>query len=278
MEILKIITEKYLIWAIVLILLSNLYQKRGGTSSNKKRYATLVLAFLVLVFNILAVLIIQFKLPAWTAFIAIALVILLGYFLRRYLSIFKLKCQTCNKSLNFNDFMMQDDNICSICKTTKVESIDWESWEPNEICTLCYIKKDNQVLLIEKKTGLGRGLVNGPGGHIEKGETKEEAAIRECKEEVGLDVDNLEYKGVLDFHFLDGLKMRGYVFTTNSFSGELIETDEAKPFWQDIDSLPFDKMWEDDELWLSQVLKGQTVNGKFIFNNEEMLSHKVELC
>jgi ADP-ribose pyrophosphatase YjhB (NUDIX family) len=36
------------------------------------------------------------------------------------------------------------------------------------------------------------GIYTVPGGHVELGETCEEALVRECKEEVGLDVDVVE--------------------------------------------------------------------------------------
>lgn len=52
---------------------------------------------------------------------------------------------------------------------------------------LCFVKKFDSVLLIEKlKPDWQRGLYNLPGGKIEPGETAKEAAIRELNEETGL--------------------------------------------------------------------------------------------
>lgn len=39
------------------------------------------------------------------------------------------------------------------------------------LATLCYLLKDDQVLLAMKKRGFGEGKWNGPGGKVEKGET-----------------------------------------------------------------------------------------------------------
>jgi 8-oxo-dGTP diphosphatase len=36
-------------------------------------------------------------------------------------------------------------------------------------------------------------------------------------------------------------------------------------------------MWEDDKHWLPQVLAGQTLLGKFVFEGEKMLSKEIEL-
>ena len=62
--------------------------------------------------------------------------------------------------------------------------IDWSTWSGEMLATILFIIKDGQVLLIEKKTGLGAGKINGPGGKIEPGETPLEAAIRETQEEL----------------------------------------------------------------------------------------------
>ncbi|RKX74483.1 MAG: NUDIX hydrolase, partial [Spirochaetes bacterium] len=55
------------------------------------------------------------------------------------------------------------------------------TWKPVEEAVLCFIRdrKEEKVLLIHKKTGLGAGLINAPGGRIDPGETPEEAAVRE---------------------------------------------------------------------------------------------------
>ena len=48
-------------------------------------------------------------------------------------------------------------------------------------------EKDEKVLMV-KNTGVNGSYFTLPGGAVEKGETLEEAAIREAKEETGLDV------------------------------------------------------------------------------------------
>jgi len=158
-----------------------------------------------------------------------------------------------------------------------IKEIDWELWIPKERAVIVYVCHNDRVLLINKKRGLGAGKVNAPGGHIEEGETPEQAAVRECREEVGLTPKGLELKGKLYFQFLDGLTMEGFVFTANSFTGTMVETDEADPFWCAIDKIPLDRMWEDDFYWLPQVLKGKTMDGRFIFDEDTMVSLKVTI-
>ena len=160
---------------------------------------------------------------------------------------------------------------------TDVKDIDWNLWEADKHAVITYIFKDSQVLLINKKRGLGAGKVNAPGGHIEDGETKVEAAIRETEEEVGLTPFDLIEVGTLYFQFTNGLKMEGTVFLSRDFEGTMVETDEADPFWISIADIPYDKMWEDDLLWLPHVIKGKKIVGRFIFNDDDMLSYNLEI-
>jgi ADP-ribose pyrophosphatase YjhB (NUDIX family) len=52
----------------------------------------------------------------------------------------------------------------------------------------CVITKDGKYLLVQEKQPSAYGLWNLPAGHVDKGETIEQAAVREAKEETGFDV------------------------------------------------------------------------------------------
>lgn len=159
---------------------------------------------------------------------------------------------------------------------TDVSKVTWETWVPKERAVLCFIHVDNKLMLILKKTGLGKGKFNAPGGRIEPFETPEQAAIRETQEEVGLTPYNLSYMGELHFIFVDGYSLHGTVFFASDYSGTPIETIEAKPFWCPDDKIPYDNMWSDDRLWLPIVLSGKKFKGYFIFDDDLMLSHDVK--
>lgn len=57
------------------------------------------------------------------------------------------------------------------------------------------IHTDEEVLLVQRKYDPYKGAWCLPGGHIDAGETAEEAARRELKEETGVDFSELEYVG-----------------------------------------------------------------------------------
>ncbi len=290
-------------WALILILLLNISQRKIPHSDAKRR-ATLYLAIVLLCVHILLALRTQFALPAWLDWASLAAGLIFIIIFHRKLWPFRFRCAKCGKRLDYNHIAGCDENLCQDCfferypeyaekekekkmtpeekleisftSADKVDDIDWDSWEATEKCVLTYVTDGGRILLIEKKTGLGSGYINAPGGHIEETETKVEAAIRETKEETGLDVTDLEERGLLRFQFKDGLRMLGYVFFTSSFSGELLDqTEETKPFWTDIASLDYSRMWEDDRLWLPLALEGKLFEGRFIFDGKTMLDAKV---
>ena len=51
------------------------------------------------------------------------------------------------------------------------------------IVTLCFVKKDNKILMINRNKSPFMGMWNALGGHLEKGETPIQCAIREVYEE-----------------------------------------------------------------------------------------------
>lgn len=131
----------------------------------------------------------------------------------------------------------------------------------------------DEVLLIEKRRGLGEGWYNGPGGKLEAGETPRECAVRETREEVGLEVDPaaLEKAGELEFALDGEAHTFCHVYRTRSFAGEPTATEEARPEWVPVDEVPYDRMWDDDHLWLPGVLEGRTVAGRFRFEGGQPL-------
>lgn len=155
--------------------------------------------------------------------------------------------------------------------------MDWTNWKPVERANLCFVVKDNQVLLIHKKRGLGAGKISAPGGKIEPGETALESAIRETREEVGVVPIAPEFFGELLFQFADGYGLHCSVFRSLDCLGNPVETVEAKPFWCDLDSIPYSDMWADDMHWVPLMLAGQKFRGFFTFDSDVMLSHRVDL-
>ena len=158
------------------------------------------------------------------------------------------------------------------------ERVDGANWKPQEKGTLCFIIENGKILLIEKKRGLGAGKVNGPGGRIEAGETAEQGAIRETQEEVGLTPTGMEWAGELSFQFRDGYSLHVELYRASGWTGELRETDEAKPFWCSTSEIPYGRMWADDEQWMPRLLAGEKFRGWFEFDGDRMEWFRMEVA
>ena len=157
-----------------------------------------------------------------------------------------------------------------------VSPIDWASWSAPTHATLMFVIRDGEILLIEKKRGLGAGKINGPGGKIDPGETPLECAVRETEEELHISVQRPRKMGELHFAMSDVPDILCHVYLAYAFEGVPTETVEAKPMWCRLDDIPYDRMWSDDQYWLPLMLDGITFHGRFVFDGEEVIWHEVE--
>ncbi|MFP4363099.1 MAG: 8-oxo-dGTP diphosphatase [Spirochaetia bacterium] len=154
--------------------------------------------------------------------------------------------------------------------------MDWANWKPKDYAVLCFIMDDDKVLLIEKRRGLGAGKINAPGGRIEPGETEVEAVIRETQEEVLITPIDPVFSGRLQFQFTDGYSLDCAVYRAESYTGTPGETDEALPFWCAADTIPFDRMWQDDQLWIPHMLESREFWGCFVIDGDSMMWHYLD--
>lgn len=139
-----------------------------------------------------------------------------------------------------------------------------------KILTLCIVHQKPRILLGMKKRGFGVGKWNGFGGKVQENETIEEAAIREVKEEAGIDVDNLIKHGIIEFEFQGNPEiLEIHLFRAHAFAGIPAESEEMKPRWFTESSLPYDEMWADDRHWMPLFLEGKMFRGKFLFQGHE---------
>ncbi len=142
--------------------------------------------------------------------------------------------------------------------------------------TLVYVFKSEKVLLAMKKVRFGKGRWNGMGGKVHPEETPKQAAMREVKEEVGLDVTLNNPVGTLTFHNSSKGDWTVHVFATDQFSGVERETEEMQPQWFNIDNVPYNQMWDDDKLWYPHLFKRQPFRAEFWFGPEEkVIRHEI---
>ena len=100
----------------------------------------------------------------------------------------------------------------------------------------CVLIEDGKIVITKYLKGNKIGYYDIPGGKIELGETPEEAAIREMKEETGIDVLNLTQKGFFEVEYPDR-KFSFNVFIANEYQGNLQNFEENISEWINIDEL-----------------------------------------
>ena len=146
-----------------------------------------------------------------------------------------------------------------------------------KLFTLCFVLQPTKILLGMKKRGFGAGRWNGFGGKVQPGEVIEQAARRECKEEAGIEMGDLKKHGVITFEFQGNPDLlEVHVYSTATFTGEPVESEEMRPQWFETSTIPYNEMWADDIYWLPLLLEGKTFTGTFLFGpGDSVLSHTV---
>lgn len=132
------------------------------------------------------------------------------------------------------------------------------------------------MLLGMKKRGFGEGLWNGFGGKVEVGETIEEGAKREMREECGIRIESMEKTGIHEFEFEKnrGEILEVHVFRVEKWSGETEETEEMRPRWFAFADIPYEDMWAGDIHWVPWLLEGKKFRGYFLFGEGNVVLEK----
>lgn len=143
--------------------------------------------------------------------------------------------------------------------------------------TLLFVVRGGRILLIHKRRGHGAGKINGPGGKLDPGETPRQCAVREVREELGIDVRAPRYAGELRFQETDGSRIHGYVFRAGAYRGTPVTTPEAIPHWCALDAIPYRRMWDDDRMWLPWLLAGEPFRAAFLTHGDRIEQAQLHL-
>jgi NAD+ diphosphatase len=113
-----------------------------------------------------------------------------------YLKLFKY-CPKCgSKTKNIE----HDEQVMPTCQNESCGFILWQNSKP---AVAVMIRDDKErVLMTKRGIAPDKGKLDMPGGFVMFGEQLEEAAIRETKEEVGVDIEVIKCLG----HWVDGYK------------------------------------------------------------------------
>ncbi len=137
-----------------------------------------------------------------------------------------------------------------IRSSIKITFMDLKKPQENEQCQLCgrwnnrpvgvdiIVARKGKVLLIKRSTDPDKGMYAVPGGYLDRGESVEDAAKREVKEETGLDVEIVKFVGIRShpnrYRQIVEIAYIAKVFSGNEKTGDGVDS----ILWVDPTNLP----------------------------------------
>ncbi|MBQ8975030.1 MAG: 8-oxo-dGTP diphosphatase [Oscillospiraceae bacterium] len=119
--------------------------------------------------------------------------------------------------------------------------------------TLCYIERGGKYLMlhrVKKQNDMNKDKWLGIGGKFEPGESPEDCALREVREETGLTLTSCEYRGIVTFVSEEYGTEYMHLFWSDSFTGALTDCDEGELEWLDKKLLLEKDIWQGDKIFL----------------------------
>ena len=121
------------------------------------------------------------------------------------------------------------------------------------------IKKDDKIFITKRSYGEFIDMWEFPGGKVEVGESREEALIREVKEELELDINNLEYLTTVDYDY-PNFHLTMHCFICEICGGELVLNAHNDAKWVSLEELSTQKWVPADVEVVEKILNDFKIN------------------
>ena len=128
----------------------------------------------------------------------------------------------------------------------QIEAVKTKSYMMGEI--------DGKVMIAQRNYGSSKGFFEFPGGKVEKSETKEEALIREWKEECDIDIHNVQYLAS-SVDYQNGYEIHLTCFTCTSNEKPTKLSVHSEYIWTTPDHIYDYNFFKSDKM-LVEALKG----------------------
>lgn len=134
---------------------------------------------------------------------------------------------------------------------------------------------NHKYLMIRHHRGINKGCINFPGGKKEPNESIKDCVIRETFEETGIKIENPIEVGYIEFPTMN---FYVHVFKSTQYSGNIKENEaEVDAFWVDTNKVPYEEMREADRNFLPDIISGQYVKRRFIYDENFHITEIVNL-
>ena len=111
----------------------------------------------------------------------------------------------------------------------------WSKKMINIPYTLCFLTRNDHILMLKRNKSPNKGLWNGVGGHIQDGESPLACIRREIKEETGFVVGAPRFCGLLTWQGFEVPPGGLYIFSAQAPQGDPIECTEGILAWKSRD-------------------------------------------
>ena len=144
------------------------------------------------------------------------------------------------------------------------------------IVTLCFVKKDNKILMINRNKPPFMGMWNALGGHKEENETALQCAVREIYEEGNIKVDNARLISISTWNYDDD---EIYVYVSEldddfDISVYPVKINEGIIDFKEIDwvlNLKNYGVIEDLRVFLDDIKNNKAQNYHLVYDNSKLL-------
>lgn len=148
------------------------------------------------------------------------------------------------------------------------------------LSSLCYIENNEKYLMVhrtKKENDINKDKWLGIGGKFEDRESPEECVVREVKEETGLTLNSYKLRCIVTYVSTTWETEYMYVFTSNDFTGTLIECNEGDLEWIDKKQITKLPIWEGDKFFVEKLQKDDTFfTVKFEYDGEKLIKHHLK--
>ena len=148
------------------------------------------------------------------------------------------------------------------------------------VATLCYVRDGERTLMLRKADQdkvSATPAYNATGGKLGIGEDPRECAIREVREECGLEVTDLTLKGIVTVSGNEQLDFEGeywhlFIYLVTAWSGQLAGAGpEGEPVWIETDSVAELSISEGDRLFLGLLDSPGWFEGHITYEHGEVV-------
>jgi 8-oxo-dGTP diphosphatase len=145
--------------------------------------------------------------------------------------------------------------------------------------TIAFIRRGNEILLLNRESSTWMGSWNGVGGKLEKKETPRDCILREICEETGIILQEITFKGIVTWNVDNQYENGMYAFVaevpdTYEYMTP-IKTDEGILDWKQVDWIlhPENTGVANLQYFLKEMLQGNQVQDYHFVYQDDQVRH-----